>query len=96
MAAGAAYVVTPTSVNNNAFLAFQPAGTTEIVLHNIYVPQGELVEIYWSDGTNDILIDQGSESYNDFHFHCTNLVYVRVKNVSGGSIRLGGDGMYTA
>ena len=96
MAAGAAYVVTPTSVNNAAFLAFQPAGSTEIVLHNVYVPQGSAVELYWSDGTNDILIDSGSESYNDFHFHCTNGAFVRVKNVSGGSIRLGGDGMYTS
>lgn len=95
MAAGAAYVVTPTSVNNNAFLAFQPT-TGELVLHNVYVPLGSAIELYWSDGTNDILIDTGVQSYNDFHFHCTNLVYVRVKNVSGGSIRLGGDGMYTA
>jgi hypothetical protein len=94
--AGAAYVVTPTSVADTAFLVFQPAGSSEIVLHNIYVPQGSAVELYWSNGTNDILIDSGTESYNDFHFHCTNTVYIRVKNVSGGSIRLGGDGMYTA
>ena len=95
MAARDAYVIAPTSVANTAFLAFQPAAGTEIVLHNVYVPSGQAVELYWSDGTNDILIDSGTESYNAFQFHCTNTVYVRVKNVSGGSIRLGGDGMYT-
>ena len=95
MAAGDTYVLGPTSVADAAFVAFQPAGTTEIVLHNVYVPSGSAVELYWSDGVNDILIDEGTESYNDWSFHCTNLTYVRIKNVSGGSIRVGGDGMYT-
>lgn len=95
MARGDVYAVPPTNVSDQAFIAFQPIAPAEIVLHNIYVPNGAGVELYWSDGTNDILIDSGTESYNDWKFHCTNTVYVRLKNVSGGDIRIGGDGMYT-
>ena len=95
MARGDAYVLPPTSTANNAFLAFQPGSGEEIVLHNIYVPAGTAVEIYWYDGTNSILIDTASESWVGMQFHCTNTRYVRAKNVSGSTAHLAGDGMYS-
>lgn len=95
MAAGDAYLVGPTSTADDAFLDLVPGGG-EIVIHNIYVPVGTSVELYWSDGMTDILIDSGSESFATWQFHASDTVYLRVKNVSGTSADLGADGMYTA
>jgi hypothetical protein len=95
MAAGDAYRVGPTSVADTAYLTIQPGSGVEAVVHNIDVPVGTAVEVYRYDGTNSILLDSGSESYSDFHWHVTNTHYLRVKNVSGGAAYLAADGMVT-
>lgn len=93
---GDVYIVPPTSTADDAFLDLVPGASEAIVIHNVYVPVGTAVELYWSDGVTDILIDSGTETFASWQFHATENGYVRVKNVSGGSADLGADGMYTA
>jgi hypothetical protein len=95
MAAGEAYYYGPTSVANGSFHTLQPGVGAEIVVHNIYY--GGAVEIYYSNGTNDILIDSdtGPGSRLNLTHHCTNASYVRVKNVSGSAVYIAADGMKT-
>jgi hypothetical protein len=97
MAAGDAYVLTPTSVADTAFLALQPGAGVEIVIHNVYVPANKAVEFYWYNGTDSTLFDSSAADGTRYgmQWHCTNTIYVRVKNVSGGAIFIGADGMTT-
>lgn len=97
MAAGDAYQKTPTSTADAAFLDLQPGAGVEIVVHNVYVPEGKKVEYYWYNGTDSTLFDTDAADGTRYgmQFHCTNTIYVRVKNVSGGTIFIGADGMTT-
>jgi hypothetical protein len=95
MAAGDAYLKDPTSITNNSFLELQPAGGTEIVLHTIYYAGA--VELYFYDGTDTIKFDTDGAAgvRRNLNHHCSNTVWVRVKNVSGSTMMIGADGMYT-
>lgn len=97
MAAGDAYQVTPTSVANNAFLDLQPGAGVEIVVHNVYVDEGKNVEFYWYNGTDSAKFDTDAADGTRYgmQWHCTNTIRVRVKNISGGAIFIGADGMTT-
>jgi hypothetical protein len=87
----------PTSTANNAFLTIQPAGTIEVVIHNIIVPTGAAMELEFYDGTNLIKCDEDAVFGSRFglQLHCTNAKYYRVKNVSGGTVFLAADGVRT-
>ena len=95
MAAGDAYIVSPVSTADTAHLDLQPSAGVEVVVHNCYLPEGKKVEIYVYDGTDTILVMTTYTSLFNVQFHCTNSVYVRMKNVSGGAIILSADGMTT-
>lgn len=89
-------MVQTASVAINGFLDLQPASTTEIVVHNVYSPEGAAYELYWYDGTNSIKFDHDAAvGRANVQYHCTNTKYVRVKNVSAATANLGADGMYT-
>lgn len=97
MAAGDAYIKAPTSTATTAFLDLQPGASVEVVIHNIYVATGSAYEVYYSDGTNNILalsMPAGGAALN-LQMHCSNTYYVRVKNTSGSTIYLSADGMTT-
>jgi hypothetical protein len=97
MAAGDAYIKAPTSTTNGSFLDLQPGASVEVVIHNIYAPTGSAYEVYYSDGTNNILVlsmPTGGGALNLQH-HCSNSYYVRVKNTSGSTVYLSADGMTT-
>jgi hypothetical protein len=97
MAAGDAYIKTPTSTASGSFLDLQPSGSVEVVVHDIYVATGSAYEVYYSDGTNNILylsMPAGGGALN-LQAHCTNSVYVRVKNTSGSTIFMAASGMTT-
>jgi hypothetical protein len=83
------------SVNGGDYLALQPAGTAEWIIQNIYFAGA--IEIHQYDGANDITFDsdaaagrRGRES-----FRCTNAIYIRVKNSTGGAFLIGYDGVIT-
>lgn len=95
MAAGDAYMVEPQTVTDTSFLAFQPSAGVEVVVHNVSVPEGKTFEVHYYDGTDDILVGTFTTSLWNLQLHCTNANYYRVKNVSGGSIIMGADGMTT-
>lgn len=95
MAAGDAYIVSPVSTADTAFLDLQPSAGVEVVVHNISVPEGTKVEIYQYDGTDSIKVSTSYGSLWNMQLHCTNSVYYRVKNVSGAAAILGADGMTT-
>lgn len=95
MAAGDAYVKTPTSTADTANLDLQPSAGVEVVVHNVYVPEGTKVELYYYNGSDTIKHLTTYTSLYNCQFHCTNSVYIRVKNVSGSAAILAADGMTT-
>jgi len=97
MAAGDAYIKAPTSTTNGSFLDLQPGASVEVVIHDIYVAAGSAYEVYYSDGTNNILylsMPAGGGALN-LQAHCSNSYYVRVKNTSGSTIYMAASGMTT-
>lgn len=95
MAAGDAYIVTPTSTADAAFLALQPGSGVEVVVHNINVVAGTAHELYHYNGTDSILVMSFNTSLMNLQLHCTNSVYYRVKNVSGATRFISAEGMTT-
>jgi hypothetical protein len=93
MAIGDAVVIASTSVIDDAFLTIQPASGVEWIIHNIYIPPTAAVELYATDGTNDILMDLNQGGYMGYFFHLTNAQYMKVKNVSGGTVYMKYDGI---
>lgn len=95
MAVGDVFDCVPTSVADAAFLAIQPSGTAEAVIHNIYY--GGAVEFYKYDGTNSIKFDSDAAAGGrlGYAFHVKNSCYIRIKNVSGAAIYIAYDGIYT-
>ena len=86
------------SVNNNAYLTIQPTGADEWVIHNIHANTGG-IELHYYDGANDVTLDVPATTltwYANLQLHCTATRYYRVKNVSGGALLIGYDGMQTA
>lgn len=97
MAAGDAYIKAPTSTASGSFLDLQPSAGVEIVIHDVYVAVGSAYEVYFSDGTNNILylsMPAGGGALN-LQAHCSNSYYVRVKNTSGATIYMSASGMTT-
>lgn len=82
------------SVANTAYLSIQPASGVEWVIHNIDF--GGAVEISRYDGTDEIIFRTES-AIGEYACvrHVTNGQYLRVKNVSGGTIKIGYDGVQT-
>lgn len=83
------------SIANNAYLDIQAGIGVEWIIHNIYYP--DAVEIYLTDGTNEIKFDfdTSSGARLGYVFHVTNGHYLRVKNVSGATMYIGYDGVVT-
>jgi hypothetical protein len=83
------------SVASGAYLDLRPSAGVEWVLHNVYY--GGRVEISFYDGSNEVVfeVDSGPGSLRWEEFHCTNSLRIRVKNVSGGAIYIGYDGVQT-
>lgn len=84
-------------IGNNAYQDIRPAALHEVVIHNIYWVNASDVEVYRYDGANEVKIQPTN---NDgliafYAFHCDNTHRLRVKNISGGNMRIGYDGMYT-
>lgn len=84
-----------TSVANDAYLDIQPASGIEWVIHNLY--HAGSAELYISDGTNEIKVmsDTTESGWLGYYLHANNDRYYRIKNISGGSIYLGYDGVIT-
>lgn len=74
-------------------LNIQPTAPDEWIIHNIYIPEDNLAEIFLSDGIDDILIAKVSGSYLGYFFHVRNALYLKVKNTNAGPINIGYDGI---
>lgn len=83
------------SVGAGAFLDIRPPSGEEWSIHNIY--HEDSVELYFSDGTNNLLFDSayGKGVYAFFIFHVTNTRYLRVKNLASAARLIGYDGIQT-
>jgi hypothetical protein len=81
------------SVANNAYLDIQPGTGFEYIIHNLYFEGA--VEMYFSDGTNNIKFDSDTAAGGRlaYVFHSTNSKYLRIKNVSGTTKFIGFDGI---
>lgn len=96
MAIGAVANAAPTLVASGGFLNIQPGTGIEWSIHNIHVPNDAEVELYYTDGTNPILVESRVGGWQGFFFHPTNLRYYQVKNVGTSSIYVAFDGIITA
>ncbi len=104
MAAGDVYLSFNASVATAGTVSFQPAASSEIVLHNVccsYNGAQVAYQLYASNGTatDDILIDSattlgmGAMMFNALH--CNNTYYYKIKNVSGANANIWADGIFT-
>lgn len=81
-------VVANSSVLTTAFLDIQPGSGVEWFIHQIF-HEAE-VEIYWYDGTNDILVASPTgANFEDIGTRVTNSIRLRVKNTNGSTKRIG-------
>lgn len=81
------------SIGAGSSLDVKPTAPAEWIVHNIYVPEDQAAEIYFTDGTNTILIATISGSYLGYFFHATATRYIKVKNISGSAMQIGYDGI---
>lgn len=94
MAIGQA-VIDSATVADGSSIDIQPTGTENWVIHNILVPEDAEIELYFFDGSTSTKLESVTGSYFDVHLHVKNAKYYKVKNVSGGSIIIGYDGVIT-
>jgi len=95
MPAGDAVTGGPTSVTAGSYLDLRPASTDiEWVIHNIW-HEGS-AELYFYDGTNEILCDSHSSAggWVNMALHCTYSRYYRVKK-TGSDGKISYDGIRT-
>jgi hypothetical protein len=90
---GDVFDAVPEAIANNGTKNIQPASGHEAVIHNIYTGMGAC-ELYKFDNTTLSKIDSAS-GWLGYAFHVTNTCYLQVKNVSGGSLNISFDGIYT-
>lgn len=81
------------SVANGAYMNIQPGAGAVWQIFNLYF--GDDWELYLSDGTNNIMIDSGTDAgaLQKRSMVVTNTQYLRIKNVSGSSDYFGYDGV---
>ena len=84
---------TLSSVADDAYLTIQPGTDVEWIIHNILVSETADIELYITDGSNPVKIISPTGGLLDYHFHATNGIYYTVKNVSGGTLYIGFDGI---
>lgn len=82
-------------VNAAEYLTIQPGAGEEWVIHNLYY--ADQVEMYFTDGANDILFDSDSSAGARLGacFHVNNGRYLKVKNTSSSAKVIGYDGIQT-
>lgn len=81
-------VVNNSSVNNGSFLDIQPGSGVEWLVHHVF--HEAAVELYWYDGTNDILIGSPTgANWEQIQTRVSNSIRLRVKNVAGSTKRIG-------
>ena len=83
------------SLADDAELTIQPAAGSEAVIHNAYY--GGAVEFYRKDGVDTVMFDSDAAAGARYGmcWRVTNGQYMTIKNVSGGAIIIGFDGVYT-
>jgi len=85
------------SVASGATLDIRPAGTMEVVIHDIYY-EYDKVELQWTDGVNTLssLCAIKGGFMGGCTFHCTNSLWLRIKNIHPTEAKLiGYDGIVT-
>jgi hypothetical protein len=96
MAVGDVAQFGPTSTANGSFLDLQPSAGVEVVIHNL--GYGNAMELWLHSGSADVMVgsDATAGGLLNCQLHCTNTVYYRIKNVSGGAASvLTADGITT-
>jgi len=83
------------SIADQASMVIQPNGTEEWVIHNI--EYGGAMELYRVSAAGSLLFDSdtGSGARLGYAFHVTLTQWLEMKNVSGGPVLIGYDGIVT-
>lgn len=82
------------SISAGGFLTIQPPIGEEWVVTNIYTPSAKPSELYFTDGTNDILVDTRiGGGWFGYAFHITYAYYIKVKNTDTAAQNIGYSGV---
>jgi hypothetical protein len=84
------------SVLNGQYLELKPAAGKQVVIHNIYHPND--ITLKMVDGSGNelaFLDDTGKNMVTNMYIHISNTQYLRVYNISGITMYLAADGIYT-
>lgn len=87
-------IIEQSSIANDAYLTVQPLSGDAYMIVNVW--SGGAFEIYMYDGTNEVLVEEiGASPYslNLYKFFVNNSYYMKIKNVSGGTVYVGYSGM---
>ena len=87
---------TSTNVASGTYFTFQPAGSQEVVVHNIYC--GASAMVYYGSGTATcvpIYSLSASGWITGIFTHVTNAEYLMIKNLSSASAYFAVDGVVT-
>ena len=89
---------TSTNVASGAYFIFQPVGSQEVVVHNIYC--GSSAMVYYGSGTATtscvpIYSLSSSGWITGIFSHATNSQFIMIKNLSNASATFGLDGIIT-
>lgn len=96
MANGDVFAASSSGVTQNNYFDIRPAvAGREVVVHNIC--HGTDADLYYFDGTNNILISQqtGSGAWMSMFLHSTYTQYYRVKNTNVANNNMACDGIVT-
>ena len=93
MAGGGIYDIAPTAVGSSSAINFQPTGTQEVIINNIYTG-GVSCELYKTNGTTPILSDTAA-GWLGYRFRARSTNYIQLKNTSTNSINVSCDGVIT-
>ena len=84
------------SIATGASMQIRPSVGIEVVIHNIYVPDGKLATLKKTDGVNTCTVDQiTGGGWVNFNFHINNTDYIEIVNDDAGTQILGYDGIVT-
>jgi len=81
------------SKGDDAYLDIKPV-SDQWDIHNIF--HEDAVELYWSDGTNNLKFATGSgaSAFAFLIFEVTSSLYIRVKNIAGAPKLIGYSGKH--
>lgn len=83
-------------IADSSYLEVKPAAGREMVLHNIYHENTVTLKMVDGSGNLCAFLDEAGKNFlTNMYVHVSNTQYLRIYNISGGSIYIAVDGVVT-